>query len=235
MAYSSYQSPRRNRKSIRQKNSLSGSSGASPSPWKDALKAKCLERARAKRIHTMNQKRTAFTSPQNSAFVQNTPGEAYSCNNSDGHHYDASDSAATGINTAVSPKNTARQVVQEQLQATGVRIFPSSAVKENALFPTPTKNTTANMNLSMNSNTNNLMKPRFSPIPQLSTAMFSPSGSNCSLIPQIPSTPMIDYSIHNDNTCNEHNAVANGENWISEDELYELMQEVEEELLLEQG
>eukprot|EP00551_Chaetoceros_affinis_P012233 CAMPEP_0203668286 /NCGR_PEP_ID=MMETSP0090-20130426/4955_1 /ASSEMBLY_ACC=CAM_ASM_001088 /TAXON_ID=426623 /ORGANISM="Chaetoceros affinis, Strain CCMP159" /LENGTH=320 /DNA_ID=CAMNT_0050532685 /DNA_START=36 /DNA_END=999 /DNA_ORIENTATION=- len=233
----SLQSP--HRRSIRETSSIFSSSPR----WKESLKAKCLERARRKRRNTTSNKRTS-----------NAPTTSIGANS-----YITAFSPPKRIdNDITSPRDTARQLVQEQLQETGVLVM-------NNNYPWSTSDPKESCSAAISTNTvGNPMAQNmqtrspifhFSPLPHLSNrSLLSPSNrseTNVSTTPQVPPSPFTITNSNNNNyssTCAQQSVINSNtnqrigshdggmkeENWISEEELYELMQEVEEELRLEQ-
>ena len=277
-----YRSP--HRKNIRQTSATPSSTSSSASPWKDSLKAMCLERAREKRKQAMMKKR----SPAGTAAVNaNSNGNSSSpfhlhprpnhnlgnYNSVNNHHFMDCVNETQEQNHSQA-KDEARQLIQEQLQETGTRVLYSSnsdlriknpnstLVNVPSPFSTPTKQykgshdiNTAMMNNPYNnmnvngsgSNSSNRISFHFSPAPKslfvninnINNQNQNNNNENSSIpstMAQIPAAPFTPLSVNKGTPYHGHNNYSgNNENWISEGELFELMQEIEEEIKMEQG
>lgn len=295
------------RQSIRQKTtqpnnafSLSSplSTRTSSSPWKHNLKEKCLTRAREKRKNSMLKKR-GVTSLLQSSLPSSSISSSLPLTLTPSSHDDKNKGTEgerdtgnilSNASPSPSPKDTVRQVIQEQLQETGVRVFssPNSCLlspsrrnstscnsnshihNNSAMKMMRTTNMSVGMGMDVDMDTNvnmgmgmDMEQPQghydkisfhFSPIPTSSKTLLSPSdNSNASMVAvaQIPSLQITPLSNHNDrgqeheeehehDPHHYHHNNHNGDTtWvISEEELYELMQEIEEEIrseVIEEG
>jgi len=222
-----HQQNNNHRQSIRQ--SPKNHCKALPS-WKDALKEKCLERAREKRKDTLRKRRSPSSMENDS---------------SNSFPYNSGNFGSIRSIRTPNSLDTARQVVQEQLFENGVQVYSSAAPKSNLMYTTPIKDDILPNALF-----------HFSPLPMTSPSFVknktTPSSGDSSMVNQVPPFSCTTLQttknraatmrkngsmIHGVNLFVDENSNRSGENeknFISEEELYELMQEVEEELCREQ-
>jgi len=171
--------------------------------WKNTLKTRCLERVRQKRADTHSKKRREFSN----------------------HVHPLTNNANFG--------KTSRQLVEEQLQFSGVRVIPSStsstsidaaAIPSFASLPLEagdafSRSVSFTPSCGTSTPTNSIFTQAF----QTDLSETRPLETN--LFPRKDNNNQVTIPFEQNNNCGYE-----GFNYIKEEELYELMQELEDEL-----